>query len=73
MFNWIKALRAGERLTHVKTWKQTQIAANAVAALLTVVVSYLDLGIEDKDVIAISAAVVALVNIYLTKATTKKV
>ncbi len=73
MFKWITALRAGERLTHATTWKHTQVAVNAVVALVTVALSYFDVGVDEKDIITISTAVVAAVNIYLTKATSKKV
>ena len=72
MFKWIKALRAGERLTHAKTWKQAQLSVNAVVALLTVALSYFDIGIKEEDIVAVATAVVVIVNIYLTKATSRK-
>jgi len=73
--NWIKALRAGERLTHAATWKNVQVATNALVALITVIVSYFDLQgqITDETMLAVAGGIVAVVNIYFTNATSRKV
>lgn len=76
-----KALKAGEELTDSAKWKDRQNTANAVAAVLGLVVVILPkigVGIEisTDDTLAIAggiAAILGVCNGYLTTATSKKV
>lgn len=72
--DWLKALRAGERLTHAATWKSTQVAANAIAAILTIGIRYLnlDIPVSDEEVLSIAGVIVTVVNIYFTMSTSRK-
>lgn len=72
---WINALKAGERLTHASTWKNTQVAVNLLVAVVTVMLSFVDMGIDigEKEITIVATAVVAVVNIYFTHATSRKI
>lgn len=72
-----RALRAGESLTNAATWKQRQLRLNAllpIVSLLTLVLP-VDLMPDDVDAIAIGVGIIglALINGYLTLATTVKI
>jgi hypothetical protein len=72
-----RALRAGESLTQAATWKQRQLRLNALGGFVASVVVFLpvDLVPDDVDAIVNGLSIVggALVNGYLTLATTTKV
>ena len=74
----VKALLAGERLTHAAIWKDVQAATNAVAAVLAIGILLLPetLDVSQEDMMAISGGIVAIggvLNVYFTNATSRKV
>ena len=74
MFKLLKVLRHGERLTHVETWKNGQLAINALTGLLVILVNMVPtFEASETQVTSIAGGIVAAVNVYLTMATSKKV
>jgi len=75
------ALKQGKRLANAATWKNRQIAASTIAAVLgglIVVLPWFGLKLEvtNEDIMAIAGGVAALggiINSLLTVATSKKV
>jgi hypothetical protein len=72
-----RALRAGESLAKVATWKQRQLRLNALGSVVGILVNFLpvDLVPDDVDAVVTGLSIVggALVNGYLTLATTTKI
>jgi len=77
----LAALKAGQELKDPAKWKQTQNVVNACAVIITAVVAVIryqvpDLPVTDAQIIemaSIAAAVLALINSYITTATSKKI
>lgn len=71
-----RALRAGESLTDPATWKNRQLALNAILAILYLLVKFLPVELEADDIDAIASSIALIggtVNSYLTVATSEKV
>lgn len=74
----LNVLRKGEQVTNPAAWKNRQISANALAvfvAALAGLARALDIPWEvtDADALAIGGGVLALVNVVLTAATSRRV
>lgn len=71
------ALKPGESLLHAETWKNVQVATNALAIVLTCVMVFApQLGLTADDVQNLAAGIAlvgGVVNGYFTIATTKKI
>jgi hypothetical protein len=68
------ALKIGKSLLHVEAWKNAQAITSLLAALVAVLRACgVDFGIDDSVLTAIGVGIAALVNSYLTIATSKKV
>jgi len=71
-----KAIQAGESLKDPAAWKNKQQLMNALTIILGVVPTFIDIDLAEADINAISYGVatgVAVVNLYLTAATSTKV
>lgn len=71
-----RALRHGEELSNAATWKNRQIAVNAVAGLLGAAMVFLPMEVNGDDLQTVAAAVAILggmFNTWATAATSKKV
>ncbi len=81
MLTLIKALQAGQELKNPARWKKGQNLVNSVAAIVAAIVAVLKIGgidipMTDEQLIEVSsiiAAILALINGYLTTASTKKI
>jgi hypothetical protein len=74
----IQALRAGKELANAAAWKNRQNAINAVVGLLVLAASVanaygLEIRLTDDLAAGIATGVWAVVNLYLTTATTSKI
>lgn len=70
----LEALKIGKSLLHVEAWKNAQVIGSLLVALAAVVRACgVDFGIDDSTLAAIGVGIAALVNSYLTLATSKKV
>lgn len=70
----IDVLRKGKRLNNVVAWKNVQIVTNMLAAIVVLLRSLgFDLGLSDSDIDTVAGAIVVIINVYLTLATTNKV
>lgn len=76
---FFEALMAGKRLSNAAAWKNAQNAINLLAVIIGFAVSFLPeqfaFGESDITALATAAAIIgaAIVNGYLTVATSKKV
>ncbi len=72
-----RALQAGEQLANSVTWKNRQIAANAVLAILGLVAVFMpSLGASHEDLESIAAGIAVvggMLNTYLTASTSRTV
>lgn len=72
-----RALQAGEQLANSATWKNRQIAANAVLALLGLAAAFMpQLGVSHDDMETIAAGIAVIggvLNAALTTATSRTV
>lgn len=72
-----RVLRAGESLTKVATWKQRQLRLNALGSVVAMMVAFCPFNLvpDDIDAIVNGLSIIggALVNGYLTLATTTKI
>lgn len=69
-------LQRGNELANVGVWKNTQAAVAAVGALLAAVVAFMPFEIPEELTLAAAGgavAIVQLVQLYLTYATSKRV
>ncbi len=78
LMNGLKALKAGESLKNMETWKNRQTAMNAVTVLIVFIVSFFPdtVKVTEEQATEISGAIVTivgLVNVYFVNATSKKV
>ena len=79
--NWLKliapalqVLRQGQELRNPAAWKNAQIIANVLSAVVGLLgAAGYPFGISDADVMGIAGGIVAAINIYTTIATSKKV
>lgn len=70
----LEALKIGKSLLHIEAWKNAQAVSSLLVALVAVVRACgVDFGIDDSTLAAVGVAIAALVNTYLTYATSKKV
>ncbi len=68
------ALKAGKSLNNVAAWKNVQVVGSLLAALLGIAASLgYNFGLTDQQIYGLAAGIAALVNGYLTLATSKKV
>lgn len=68
------ALKKGKRLNSVVAWKNVQIVTNMLAAVVVLLRALgIDLGLSDSDIDSVAGAIVVIINVYLTLATTNKV
>lgn len=70
--------RQGQSVADPKLWKQRQITATALGAVLLAVVAVLkafgvDIPLDTETAVAIGGGVIAVVNVVLTLVTTDKV
>ena len=71
-----KAIQAGESLKDPSAWKNKQQVMNALTIILGVVPTFVDIDLAEADINAIAyglATVSAVVNLYLTAATSDKI
>lgn len=71
-----RAMRYGEELSNSATWKNRQLAANAVAGLIgtTLVFAPMEVNIEDLQTVAGAVAILGgLFNAWATASTSKKI
>ncbi len=81
MLKLIKALQAGQELKDPAKWKKGQNLTNAVAAVLAGLIAVLKFGgieipVTDEQLVEMSsivAAILAVVNGYITTASTQKI
>ena len=79
--NWLRliapalqVLRRGQELRHAAAWKNAQIIASALSAVVVFLrVAGIDLGISDADLLELAGGIVALINIYVVVASSAKV
>jgi hypothetical protein len=72
----VAVLRHGEELTHADTWKNRQVAASALLALLGALAPFLPFEASQEDLLAVAgglAALGGLLNAYLVVATSRRV
>lgn len=70
----LDALQASKQLANAQAWKQAQVWANLLAALVVLVGAvWKPLGISQADILTVAGGLAALGNIYLTVATTKTI
>lgn len=68
------ALQKGKRLNNVVAWKNVQIVANMLAAIVVLLRALgFDLGLSESDIDTVAGSIVVIINVYLTLATTNKV
>jgi len=77
MFNFLDAFKAGKILANAAGWKDVQIATNYLVVIINVLLAFakmfFDIPEVPQDKVAmISGGIAAIVNIFLTYATTKK-
>lgn len=74
---FFRVLRAGESLTKAATWKQRQLRLNALGSVVAALAAFcpFDLIPDDVDAIVTGLSIIsgAVVNGYLTLATSEKV
>jgi hypothetical protein len=69
-----EALRVGKSLTKAEAWKNAQAVTSFLIAVVAVVRACgVDFGIDDSTLAGVGVAIAALVNTYITFATSKKV
>ncbi|MGV0961810.1 MAG: hypothetical protein ACOYB1_18450 [Limnohabitans sp.] len=81
MWDLIKALQAGHELADPAAWKKGQNLMNLTASVITGLVAVLhwkwpELPVTDEqiiDIASVAAGILAVINGYLTTATSKKV
>jgi len=71
--DWWRVLCKGYELSNAAAWKNVQNAINIVAGILFVFVQNYQLPVDEKLVNLLAGGIVAVVNIVLTIATSKKV
>lgn len=72
--NGLEALKVGKSLLHVEAWKSAQAISSLLVAVVAVIRACgVDFRIDDSTLAAIGVAIAAIVNSYLTYATSKKV
>lgn len=79
--NWLKliapalqVLRQGQELRNPAAWKNAQVVANVLSAVVALAVAAgYDFGISDAHISGIAGGIVAAINIYTTIATSQKV
>ncbi|MBE2293582.1 MAG: hypothetical protein IAF00_01485 [Phycisphaerales bacterium] len=70
----LQVLRRGQELRHAAAWKNAQVIASALGALVVFLrVAGIDLGISDADLLELAGGIVALINIYVVVASSAKV
>jgi hypothetical protein len=70
---WWQVLYKGYELSNAAAWKNVQNAINVIAGILFVVVQSYNLPIDKDMVNLLAGGIVAVVNIFLTIATSKQV
>ncbi len=69
-----RALESGKTLRNVEAWKNVQVVGSLLAALLGIAASFgYNFGLTDQQVYGLAAGIAAIVNGYLTIATTDKI
>jgi hypothetical protein len=71
--DWWQVLYKGYELSNSAAWKNVQNAINVIAGILFVVVQSYQLPIDKDTVNLLAGGIVAIVNIFLTVATSKQV
>jgi hypothetical protein len=71
--DWWQVLYKGYELSNAAAWKNVQNAINVIAGILFIVVQSYQLPIDKDMVNLLAGGIVALVNIFLTVATSEKV
>lgn len=70
------ALKAGEQLADSATWKNRQMATNAILTVMALITAFYPGAASHDDLEAVAggiAAVAGIINAYLTTATTDKI
>ncbi len=81
MLSLIKALKAGHELSNPAIWKKGQNLTNSVAAVIAGLIAVfkifgIEIPVTDEQMVEIAsiiAAILALINGYITTASSKKV
>jgi hypothetical protein len=77
MFKIFDAFKQGKSLTSSTTWKNVQIATNALACVLGVGVyilqMFVDIHITNEQILTLSGGIAAIVNVVITIITSDKV
>jgi hypothetical protein len=73
LLDWWQVLCKGYELSNAEMWKNIQNAINIVAGILFVIVQNYQLPIDKDMVNLLAGGIVAVVNIILTIATSKRI
>lgn len=68
-----QALHEGYEVTNAEKWKKGTISVNAVAAILSALLMFVDTDINKETVANVAAGIIAAVNIVMHVITSKKV
>lgn len=73
-FQLINALRVGHELAQPGAWKKKQVWINLITGLVALAFSFgLEIPLVESEIVLIAGAIVAVLNVILTLATTKKI
>jgi len=74
MLNFLKALKFGEELANPTAWKLGQLSVNAAVGLTLLAMGYFGAPVDmNGPVEQIVTGVVILLNLFITKASSKKI
>jgi hypothetical protein len=73
-FQLISALKVGHELSQSGAWKRKQVWVNLLTGLVAIAFSFgIEIPLMESDIVLLSGAIVAVLNVVLTMATSKKV
>lgn len=73
-FQLISALKVGHELSQPGAWKKKQVWINLLTGLVALAFSFgIEIPLVDSEIVLLSGAIVAVLNVILTMATTKKI
>ena len=73
-FQLISALKVGHKLSRPGAWKSAQVWTNLLTGLVALAFSFgIEIPLMESEIVLLSGAIVAVLNVVLTMATTKKI
>lgn len=70
----ISALKVGHELSRPGAWKSAQVWTNLLTGLVALAFSFgIEIPLVESEIVLLSGAIVAVLNVILTMATTKKI